>query len=117
MTLLVVGNHQVIDVTKIPWKMLDGVMLVRCVQGGVFDLRHRLTVHARVYGIPLHIVFALPPDEVVPPELLRGFGLRISSEVVLYEQCIDTLLESGTKDEVQNHSGGLYKPEHPDHQD
>jgi len=100
MTLLVVGNHQVIDVNGIPWNTLnEGVMLVKCVDGGVFDLRHRLTVHTRTYGIPLYIVFALPPVSVVPPELLMGFGLRVSKEVILYDQCVVTL-EVGKENQI-----------------
>lgn len=91
MTLLVVGNHQVIDVNVIPWKDLEGIMLVKCVEGGVFELRHTLTVHTRTHGIPLYIVFALPSVSVVPPELLIGFGLRESDEVILYDQCGATL--------------------------
>jgi hypothetical protein len=100
MTLLVVGNHQVIDVNMIPWKQLDGVMLVKCVEGGLFDLRHRLSVHTRTHGIPLHITFALPPVSVVPSELLMGFGLTISKEVILYDQCI-VALEVAKEDQVQ----------------
>jgi hypothetical protein len=107
MTLLVVGNHQVINVSEIPWETLnEGVMLVKCVDGGVFDLRHRLTVHTRTHGIPLYIVFALPPVSVVPSELLMGFGLRVSKEVILYDQCI-TALEVEKEDQVQRDSGGL----------
>ena len=103
MTLLVVGNHQVIDVNKIPWKDIQGVMLVRCVEGGIFDLRHRLSIHTRTYGIPLHIVFALPPVSVVPPELLIGFGLRESEEVILYDQCVNPV-ECNKEDKVQTDS-------------
>jgi hypothetical protein len=107
MTLLVVGNHQVINVSEIPWETLnEGVMLVKCVEGGVFDIRHRLTVHTRTYGIPLYIVFALPPVSVVPSELLMGFGLTMSKEVMLYDQCI-VALEVEEKDQVQGDSGGV----------
>lgn len=107
MTLLVVGNHQVINVTKVPWDTLDeGVMLVKCVNGGVFDLRYQLTQHTQTYGVPLYVVFALPPVSVVPSELLMGFGLRVSKEVILYDQCIDSV-ELDKKDEVQGDSGEL----------
>jgi hypothetical protein len=88
MTLLVVGNHQVIDVRKIHWEILDGVMLVHCVKGGVFELKHSLEVHTRTYGIPLYITFALPPvKDVVPLELLIGFGRTKDEDVILYGQC------------------------------
>jgi len=114
MTLLVVGNHQVIDVNGIPWDTLnEGVMLVKCVDGGLFDLRHRLMVHTRTYGIPLYIVFALPSVSVIPPELLLGFGLRVSKEVILYDQCITTL-EVEKEGEVKTDSGGLLANRSPE---
>jgi hypothetical protein len=104
MTLLVVGNHQTIDVQKIPWdKITEGVMFVRTVFGGTFDLKHRLEVFTNARHIPLYICFVIPPvEDVEPPdELLRGFGLIKSSEVILYDECIGTLQsEQSTQDQV-----------------
>lgn len=85
MTLLVVGNHQGVDITRIPFDQIDGILLVHCVQGGVFELKHKLQVQCRIHNIPLEVMFAIPPVDVVPVELLRGFGLTKSSEVILYD--------------------------------
>ena len=85
MTLLVVGNHQSVDVTLIPFDKIDGVLLVHCVEGGVFELKHKLQVQCRIHNIPLKVMFAIPPVDVVPVELLMGFGLTRSTEVILYD--------------------------------
>ena len=91
MTLLVVGNHQPVDVQKIPWdKISEGVMLVRCVPGGTFDLKHRLEVFTTAHNLPLYIYFSIPPVEEGNPtdELLLGFGSLKSTEVILYDECV-----------------------------
>jgi len=89
--LLVVGNHQTVDVNLIPWEQLSGVMMVHCVEGGVFEMKHKLQVQCRIYNIPLYITFAVPPIENVPEQLLLGFGLTVSKEVMLYGQCNHTM--------------------------
>lgn len=115
MTLLVVGNHQAIDPKLIPWEQVDEVMMVHCVEGGTFELKHQLQVYCRYHMIPLHIVFAVPPVEVVPDQLLMGFGLRQSKEVILYGQCCDTVHSgSDAPSEVQDNSQELPGHEHPE---
>lgn len=109
MTLLVVGNHQVIELDRIPWVGFEAVMLVHCVPGGIFDLKHRLQVHSRAHGIPLFVVFAIPPiEDTIPDELLIGFGKTKSQEVVLYAECVNSY-QSGDAQEgqIQDDCGGV----------
>lgn len=113
MTLLVVGNHQAFDPKLIPWERLDEVMMVHCVEGGTFELKHQLQVYCRIHMLPLHIVFAVPPVGDVSDELLKGFGLRMSKEVMLYGQCCDTMhSESNAEGEVPHNSEELSRHEH-----
>jgi hypothetical protein len=115
MTLLVVGNHQAVDPKLIPWERVDEVMMVHCVEGGTFELKHLLQVHCRVHMIPLHIVFAIPPVGDVSTELLMGFGLRMSKEVILYGQCCDTLHPRVDEEsEVSDNRTELPGHEHPE---
>jgi hypothetical protein len=114
MTLLVVGNHQNIELDKIDWDVLEAVMLVHCVPGGIFDLKHRLQVHSRAHGIPLFVTFAIPPIEEIPPnipdELLVGFGKTKSQEVVLYAECVNSYKSGDTQTgEIKDDSGGVPK--------
>lgn len=90
MVLLVVGNYQTVDFSKLPWTELDGIMWVYCTKNSDLNLKYQLKVRCREYGIPLYLQFAIPPLEIIPTELLKGFGLRISKEVMLYEECINT---------------------------
>lgn len=97
MTLLVVGNYQAVDVERIPWTTLEAVTLIHVVKGSVIDIKNILRAKCREYGIPLYVQFAVPPLDywtdpvVVPTELLRGFGLHLSGEVILYDECINAV--------------------------
>lgn len=89
MVLLVVGNYQAVKFDRIPWSALTGVLWVHCRQDSTPDLKYQLKIQCREHGIPLDIQFAIPPSEpteAVPTELLRGFGLRIDREVILYDE-------------------------------
>lgn len=90
MVLLVVGNYQTVDFSKVPWAELDGIVWVHCTKNSDLNLKYQLKVRCREHGIPLYLQFAVPPLEIIPTELLKGFGLRISKEVMLYEECINT---------------------------
>jgi len=96
--LLVVSNYQDIREQEIPWAKYSQVLLVHCVEGGVFELKRKLKTQALIHHIPLHIMFIIPPVEIVPPELLLGCGLTISKEVELYGQQINHTIPSDAKE-------------------
>jgi len=94
MVLLVVGNYQTVQFERLPWTELTGVLWIHCRQDSTTDLKYKLKVQCREHGIPLDIQFAVPPSEsteAIPRELLIGFGLRLSREVILYDELVNTI--------------------------